>query len=453
MTELDLTGIDTLPSGSYRLRLQYRGEIISGTAATAELAVAMRDEMKRQIVDGELAPTKGSTTKSLGPRFLASRSGNRDTYNDVNRWHNHVATAAWARLEPKKVTRADGDAWLKSLKAKHAPKKPHADPMRRGGKRVERISVSTRKHCLVLARRFFEWALPQTVLGISANPFAGLTVEREDGDEDQGYQDSWYLDAKEQPKFLATWDDTQLDFDSNERAEKWIAAVGLGTMLREREQWCMHLHDVHVGQDEEQPRIEVRYGSYDPIKQRFRAPKGRKGEKKMRTVPLFGLALDAMRTWLAILPTYAEKNPIGLVFPTKRGCLRVKPPRTWKRVVEAYGVVPRIGRTMWWHLLRHTGASSLVSGWWGMRWSLEDVSKLLGHTDIRTTQIYAHFAPQVIADTAARAQAAYAGSCHGAVTAQRPAARKEPQDAGIVGHARRDSNLRHPASKAGALSS
>lgn len=65
--------------------------------------------------------------------------------------------------------------------------------------------------------------------------------------------------------------------------------------------------------------------------------------------------------------------------------------------------MPRIGRTVWWHLLRHTGASSLISGWWGIRWSIEDVSKVLGHADIRTTQIYAHLAPQVIAETAQRA--------------------------------------------------
>jgi hypothetical protein len=31
MTDLDLTGIDALPSGSFRLRLMYRGQSISGT--------------------------------------------------------------------------------------------------------------------------------------------------------------------------------------------------------------------------------------------------------------------------------------------------------------------------------------------------------------------------------------------------------------------------------------
>jgi hypothetical protein len=77
-----------------------------------------------------------------------------------------------------------------------------------------------------------------------------------------------------------------------------------------------------------------------------------------------------------------------------------------------------------------------------MRWSLESVSKVLGHTDVRTTQIYAHLAPSALQADAMRAQAAY--SLHGASTAQRPAARSP----GNSGHARQDSNLRHSASKA-----
>lgn len=451
------TGIDELPSGAFRVRLEHGGALVTKTVATLEMAVQLRDEMKRQIVDGELVPITGATTKMLGPRFLASRSGNRDCDNDESRWQ-HIATAAWARRPPKTVTRQDGVAWLKSLKAKRAERPKSDDPKRRGGRRAERLALSTRRHCLVLARRFFEWAIAQDVYDVTANPFAGLTVEREDGDEDEGYQEEWFLDREEQPLFLAKWDSPSLDFDANDRAEKWLAAFAMGSGLREREQWCLHLADVHLDEDEpdetkRDPRVVVRYGSYDPIKRRFRSPKGRKGEKRRRTVHLHGLSLDALTTWLTILPSYAKRNPHQLVFPTRRGAIRVRPPRTWDRVVEALGVVPRIGRTVWWHLLRHTCGSSLVSGWWGKRWRLEEVSKILGHTDVRTTQIYAHLAPEAIAETAREAREAYAGSRHGAVTAQRPAARKEPQTAGFLGHARSDSNRRHSASKADALSS
>src|SRR5262245_8125010 len=167
----------------------------------------------------------------------------------------------------------------------------------------------------------------------------------------------------------------------------------------------------------DEPHVLVRFGSWDPVKERYRPPKGRKGEKKSRVVPLWGLGLEAAKKWLALLSTYAPKNPLGLVFPTERGKRRdKKPPRSWFKVIPKFGNVTRIGREPWWHLLRHTCASSLVSGWWGMRWSLEDVQRVLAHTDLRTTPIYAHLAPSAVAGTAARAHEAFLGRRHAAVT-------------------------------------
>lgn len=443
---IDMRNITPLPSGNFRVRVEHESEVLSGVVATLEEARDLRDELKRQIVDGQLRPTKGQTAKMLGPKFLGSRAGNRAKDDDSSRWHRHIATAPWAQRALGSVTRSDGAAWLKALKRRRTEPPPNTDPKRRGGRRAEKLGWQTRKHCLNLARSFFAWAIEEEL--ISANPFVGLTVEREDGDEDAGYQEGWYLDAKEQTRFFALWDDPKLELDATDRAEKLIVQFAVGSGLRRGETWCLHLDDVHVDEGEPNPRVEVKYGSWDSEKKRYRSPKGRKGEKKSRTVFLFGLALDAARAWKAQLATYASKNPLGLMFPTERGARRTALPRSWGMVVEAFGTLPRIGRPVWWHLLRHTCASSLISGWWGVRWTLEDVSKVLGHTDVRTTQIYAHLAPSALQGAAARAHAAYLGSRHDAVTAQRPAARKEPQGAGIIGHARSDSNRRHSASKA-----
>ncbi len=79
-----------------------------------------------------------------------------------------------------------------------------------------------------------------------------------------------------------------------------------------------------------------------------------------------------------------------------------------------------------------------------MRWSIEDVSRILGHSDVRTTQIYAHLAPKAVHETAARAHAAHLATCHGVVTAARPPIVSVRND----WHARQDSDLRHSASKA-----
>jgi hypothetical protein len=74
------------------------------------------------------------------------------------------------------------------------------------------------------------------------------------------------------------------------------------------------------------------------------------------------------------------------------------------------GARSRLGieRKVRFHDLRHTCASHLVMGTSGRRWSIEEVSKLLGHSDIQVTQRYAH-----LADTALhRAAAETAPSNH-----------------------------------------
>ena len=47
-------------------------------------------------------------------------------------------------------------------------------------------------------------------------------------------------------------------------------------------------------------------------------------------------------------------------------------------------------RPVRWHDLRHTCASSLVAGWWGHAWRLEEVKEVLGHSSIVVTQRYTH---------------------------------------------------------------
>lgn len=63
------------------------------------------------------------------------------------------------------------------------------------------------------------------VYGITVNPFRDLSVEKENGDEDAGYQEGWYLDGQEQPSFFATWDRKDLDLDEGDRMEKWLAML------------------------------------------------------------------------------------------------------------------------------------------------------------------------------------------------------------------------------------
>lgn len=432
-----MKGVDQLPSGAWRWRVKVQGKMLSRTAATREEAEKMRAAVLHAGIAKDARPLTEPTPFELGPRFLKSRESMRSAKDDSSRWNLHVANARWARSPLSSITRADGLTWLQSLNETQTSLPSKA--VKRRPKRVgEVLSWQTQKHLLNLARSFFTWCMDQALL--TQNPFGSLRVKREDGDEETGFQSNWWLDANEQTKLLSLFD----DFDDTRRREKWIVAFAFGTGLRMGEQWCLHLEDVHLEGDE--PHVVVKYGSFDAKREKYVGPKGRRGVKRQRIVPLWGIGLAAARAWLDQLETYAVKNPHGLMFPTERGLRRPRgvPPRSWPEVVRKFGVSPRIGRELWWHLLRHTCASSLVSGAWGMRWSLEDVARVLGHTDVRTTQIYAHLAPKAILSTAKSAGASYDPSCHAGVTPSK-LIRVSTEN---HGRARQDSDLRHSASKA-----
>jgi len=188
--------------------------------------------------------------------------------------------------------------------------------------------------------------------------------------------------------------------------ERWILLFAMGTGLRQGEQWNLHTADVHLDAAEG-AYVNVRFGS------KGRPPKNGRSRK----VPLFGMGLEAARSWLACLPAYAPSNPEGLMFPTpyrpkepksgrrgqKGGARRQvgKTPRAWKDVKRALGP----GRALWWHLLRHTAATSLLCGWWGRRWSLNEVSTMLGHSSVKVTERYAHLLDSVLAGIAAESHA------------------------------------------------
>ena len=400
----DMRNITPLPSGSYRVRIEHGGAVLGGIEATPEAAAALRDAIKRQIADDDLVPARGRTIAELGREFLGSRSGNRSSNDDGGRWQQHIVSSSLGKRVPSSVTVKDVINWLAALETKRT----NYDSKKHGKRQTKLLSRQTRKHALNLLRRFFVWAIEQE--HAMSNPCIGLQVARRDGDEGEGYQEGWYFDAGEQARVFDLLKDDP---------ERWIVAFAIGTGLRQGEQWCLHIEDVHVDGDD--PHVLVRFGSWDAKKKRYRPPKGRSGEKKTRRVPLFGLGLDATRAWLKVLPAYAPHNPLGLVFPTPavesggkdgrrdhRGGARRgrKPPACWSKVV-AEVEAPRLGRKPWWHLLRHTCASSLVSGWWGQRWRLEDVRAVLGHTDIKTTQRYAHLAPDAVQSIASEAHVAW----------------------------------------------
>ena len=53
---------------------------------------------------------------------------------------------------------------------------------------------------------------------------------------------------------------------------------------------------------------------------------------------------------------------------------------------------------------------SLVAGWWGERWRLEEVRGLMGHSTIRVTERYAHLADSTLKQVAAATHRSWLGA-------------------------------------------
>lgn len=342
-------GIDERPNGMHRVRFMSSGLRKSQEFEVLDDAIRFRDAVYRDLADKAVVPVKGMSLRQAGPAFMARRKELRNYTTDKSRWNVHLLTAHFADRPLLTITRRDVLEYRDELEQR----------MTRDRKAKRPISKQLRKHCMNLLRAFFEYCVDREIMPL--NPARGVRITGETAP----IPDDWYLTPEEQERLYS--------FDG---VERWIAIFAAGTGLRQGEQWNLRLSDLHLeGPD---PYVMVRFGSDG------RTPKS----KKARTVALFGMGLEAARRWMAVLPGYAKKNRHGLMYPTKRGYRRGKSkvPRSWKAMVE------HIGRHVHWHLLRHTCASSLVAGWWGKQWTLEEVKTHMGHSSITVTERYAHLA-------------------------------------------------------------
>jgi integrase len=107
-----------------------------------------------------------------------------------------------------------------------------------------------------------------------------------------------------------------------------------------------------------------------------------------RHLPLNSEALAILRAWRDQSP-----DKTGLVFPGKDGAAFNNVRRSWEGVLKAASI-----NRFRWHDLRHTFASKLVMA--GV--DLNTVRELLGHSDYKMTQRYAHLAPEHKAAAVAR---------------------------------------------------
>lgn len=359
--------VEQLPSGRYRVRVP----LASGTRfdphetfSTFEEADAVRAAIVQRLQKEGRGATGAVTFLAYGELVLQRRKDRdiRDTSSDKSLFTTHLETAHFAKWPIRNVHRRDINRWLDAMYKKEAA--PGFGHKKKTGRPLSRSAI---KNTVNLLNAIFNTALDEAV--IDAHPARGLKVAPQARTEDP-----WtYLTYEEQVALL----------QATPEPAREIIAIALCTGVRLEELWLLHRADVNLTAPV--PFITIRYGR-------------RKGAllyptkgKKIRDVPLLAWALPAMQAWMS---RPVKDNKLGLVFPGSRGKFRAqkKPLPGFHKFIKSAG----IDRHVRWHDLRHTCASSLVAGWWGRPWRLEEVCAMLGHSSIRVTERYAHLAPSIL---------------------------------------------------------
>ena len=105
--------------------------------------------------------------------------------------------------------------------------------------------------------------------------------------------------------------------------------------------------------------------------------------KKDRYVPLSPIALDLLRQW------WRATRPSGLLFPNQKDPSRPLTGSTVQRAVKIAVRQAGITKTVSPRTLRHSFATHLMEQGTNMR----VIQSLLGHSHVRTTEIYTHVSP------------------------------------------------------------
>jgi integrase len=305
------------------------------------------------------------------------RAGRRDTDAERSRWAVHVEGSELGELVVREVTRADVEHWLERVLL------AEAKPGKGQRRNARRISRGTASNVLTLLRVVLEEAARRGVA--ASNVAREVRLPRPTG---RTHEPWTYLTPPEQNALLRAC----------RRDELAVVAFALSTGLRQGEQWALRADDVDLDAE----RVTVRFGS--PGK----PPKN----GRIRRVPLLPLAVGAARA--------ALRRGHELAFPNRLGSSRSKGEPSWWPALVARA---KLGRHVRWHDLRHTCASSLVAGWWGRAWRLEEVCAYLGHSSIKVTERYAHLAGTILEQAAAEHRAIHP-SAHGAHTPRKLPSRK-----------------------------
>ncbi len=382
----------------FRIRLPDGSRRASPTFATEAECRATLDAARYELTREEpvMVLPRIVTLASYAPGWLdeRERSGLRSAAGSRGLWR-HILDHAIAEVPLEDLTRGDVQRFINDLGAKRKL-------VQRGDKWVpgrENLSPQTVRLCFAQLRACLNSAEADGL--IAKSPCLKIKLPRcaeSDGD-------LLFLTADEIDRLTTSPkipEAARLHFE---------AAILVG--WRQGEASGLRWEDVEL--DGPTPRLTIRRSYAQPTK-----------NGKVRRVDLFPRAAELFRRWRELSQPI---GPEGLVFPSPTGRMRAKGDdylfadqrRGKAATTTGYRTIAGLRAELTYHSLRHTCASHLLLGTWGRRWSVEEISKYLGHSAISVTQRYAHVASGHLASAAAETARPSAALISGPETGKRAA--------------------------------
>jgi integrase len=339
-------------SGKYRVRARLAIDPVTKKPKFKTLISGVSKPKADEVADAYVVVANanelrhGVTVKAFGVGFLARRAakGIRAVKKDEYYWNKHIAGDPIGDVPVSSLIRRDIVEWLDRRTSSSRGKNKPPVPMHH----------ETRKKLRNLLRTALGEAVERGLL--DTNPALEVKVHKAGAassvDDLEGI-----LTPDEQQALIAAV------------PERWrpMVVFALCTGLRQAEQWWLNWDDP-LGPTVLEDRIIVRRstGGLPPK------------SGKVREVFLLPAAKAALQ---------AQVGRRGIVFKAPMGgrWQEGKSPRYWASWVAAAGIT----RHVTWHDLRHTCATALLAGWWGRKWSLDEVCSFLGHSSITVTERYA----------------------------------------------------------------
>lgn len=341
----------TLASGEARWRVRVRIDGVLATVKSGLKSAAEAEEYAKAYRKIRAAKVlrRGMGLAEFGPNFFDEREarGLRDVPNERNRWANHVTEDPIGRIPLSALTRADVVGWVARLEKR-------------------RLAKQTIKNIFNLVRSAIQEALDRGLL--ERNVALDVRVRR--GRQDASVEDlGGVLDPEEQKRLLAACETP---------AQAARVAFCLLTGVRLSEATWLRWEDVDLAAKS----VRIR------TSRRGLATKS----GLVRRVPILEPLLPILET----LPRSSE-----WVFTGRRGERTAAGKAlvgavSWRELKKRAGITRRVR----WHDLRHTCATSLLGGWWGRKWTLEEVCKFLGHSSVTVTERYARKLDQMAREAA-----------------------------------------------------